>query len=300
MSLFRSSLRPPAVLSDKAVERYVAALRVSADPDPAFRRRLRGAVLTQYVAAREPTVAGLAPRTMGRLGRAVLYASFALAVSVTGVMAASEAAVPGDALYPLKRAIEEMRVEVLPAQFHDDLAGYELNERLSELLVLANRGDEEVALLAKQVAAEYGSVIADAVADEGSLERRNDVLTSLVARLPDEARAAIDHAILAARGTPGGPEPGDRTASGDEEPAPVVEPGSVEGRGDSSGSAGGDRNGKDAGTGASNGGSGGNGPQDAQDGEPDDVADDEAGASSSAPPTPKPSHEAKSKAPAKP
>lgn len=141
MSLFRNSLRPPAVLSDEAVERYLAAVRAQVDPDPAFRRRLRGIVLNQYVAARDSGRAGSAPKAMGRLGRTVLYASFLLGVSVTGVMAASDVAVPGDPLYPIKRGIEDLRVQVLPDEFTEELLIAELNERFSELAVLAERDD---------------------------------------------------------------------------------------------------------------------------------------------------------------
>jgi hypothetical protein len=189
-------VRPPAVLSDEAVERYLAALRVEVDPDPAFRRRLRGVVLNQYVASREAALAGLVPRAMRRLGRSVLYASFALGVSVTGVMAASEVAVPGDVLYPVKRAIEDMRVHVLPGEFEDELIIHELNERFSELAALVDREETtRVEALATEVAAEYAAVITLAETDGEPLDRRTELLESLVAQLPEQARVTLDEAI---------------------------------------------------------------------------------------------------------
>ena len=62
MSLFRTSLRPPAILSDEAIERYVEAIRHELQPDPLYRRRLRGMVLNRYVAAREGAIASVRPR----------------------------------------------------------------------------------------------------------------------------------------------------------------------------------------------------------------------------------------------
>jgi hypothetical protein len=269
VSLFRSSVRPAAVLSDEAVERYLAAVRAHVDPDPAFRRRLRGVVLNQFVATREGSHAGLVPRAMGRLGRSVLYASFALGVSVTGVMAASEVAVPGDALYPLKRAIEDLRVDVLPEQFADELVVYELNERFSELAVLVERDDEaRVEALAVEVATEYASVITKAAADGEPLDRRTEILTSLIARLPEGARVAIDRAITAPGAMADPPDAGDGTMPGAGGPAANPEPGTggsadgAQGGGTGSGSEQGKgqgSNGQDASAGSGNGNAPGSG-----------------------------------------
>ena len=272
MSLFRNSLRPPAVLSDEAVERYVAALKADVDPDPAFRRRLRGVILNQYVASREAGLAGSVPKAMGRLGRAVLYASFILGVSVTGVMAASDVAVPGDVLYPLKRGIEDLRVEVLPEQFTERLVIAELNERFAELAILAQRQEtDRVEMLAEEVATEYASVIIEARTDGEPLDRRTHVLEELIARLPDQARVALDHA-LSAPGALGGPgrSGGGAGSDGAGPAAPATEPGGSSagkgpgtgqgsGNGNGSGSANGSGTGNGAGNGNANGAANGNG-----------------------------------------
>ena len=118
MSLSHASLTP-----DELVRRYVERVRADLEPDPLFRRRLRGIVSNQFVAAREGSaIPASRPSRMGRLGRACLYVSFALGISVGGVMAASRAAIPGDLLYPVKLQIEALRMEALPAEYRDDLA----------------------------------------------------------------------------------------------------------------------------------------------------------------------------------
>jgi hypothetical protein len=198
MSLFRGTLRPPAILSDEAVERYLTAIREELAPDPLFRRRLRGEVMNRYVAAREG-MAGAVPqrRSMGKLGRAVLYASFTIALSTTSVLAASQVALPGDALYPLKRHVESLRMEVLPANLHHDLAAYELAERIDELARLTELGDVDgAAAMASVVADDYEAFIAesDAAAVE-SEDRYLGVLTAQLERLPETAQEAVQAVI---------------------------------------------------------------------------------------------------------
>lgn len=192
MSLFQRPLRPPATVSDEAVERYLAAVRADLSVDPLFRRRLRGAVVNRFVADREASTSmRRGRRQMGGLGRAVLYASFALSVSVTTAMAASQGAVPGDALYPLKVQIEQLRLQALPVQFHDDLAAHSLGERIHELGVLAERGDwARVTSLAAAVTREYEHFV-DTTRGHGASANSLVVLTALLDRLPERAQTAI-------------------------------------------------------------------------------------------------------------
>jgi hypothetical protein len=205
MSLFRDALRPPAILSDQAIERYLAAVRAELAPDPLFRRRLRGQVMNRYVAAREGIVETPQRRSMGRVGRAVLYASFALAATTTSVLAASQEAVPGDLLYPLKRHVESLRVQVLPAHLQDDLAAYELAERIDELGVLAARGDDaRVAGLAAIVGRDYEAFVEISQATPGSDTDRLMVLSALIERLPEPAQAAIAE-VVERQSAPTGP-----------------------------------------------------------------------------------------------
>jgi len=220
MSLFKGSLRPPAVLSDEAIERYLTVLRAEVEIDPLFRRRLRGQVVNRYVAAREGLDAGEGSRHMGRLGRAVLYASFSLAVTVTSVMAASQAALPGEVLYPLKRQMEQFRVEILPSRFHAGLAANALSERIGEMDRLAAAGDwDGVARLATTIEAGYLELLAiDPGGTDAALHQHFVVLDHLLERLPDGARSAIQTTIDRAaevRGAPGNGSTGGGPGSGD-------------------------------------------------------------------------------------
>ena len=111
---------------------------------------------------------------MGALGRACLYASFALGVSVTGVMAASDAAIPGDLLYPLKRGIETVRLDVLPEQYRDELAAYALSERIGELGQLVEAGEmARASAFADSVHDAYEQAVAESD-DAGALAQRID------------------------------------------------------------------------------------------------------------------------------
>jgi hypothetical protein len=197
MSVFRGTIRPPAVLSDEAIDRYLTEIRARLDPDPLFRRRLRGVVMNHYVAGREGMVAAPRHRGMGRLGRAVLYASFTLALSATTVLAASREALPGDPLYALKRQVEDLRFEVLPADLHDDLAAYALAERIEELARLAERGDwAMVESLAITVERDFAAFVASNDADRTeSSDMHLTVLNGLLDRLPDPARDAVEAVI---------------------------------------------------------------------------------------------------------
>ena len=273
MSLFQRGIRPPALWSDEAVERYLAAIRAEISLDPLFRRRLRGRVVNRFVAERE---GAFVPRTragarrMGALGRSVLYASVVLGVSVTGTMAASQGSVPGDAFYPLKRQIETLRFDALPAQFHDDLAAHALGERIEELGRLAERGDwVRVSMHAAAVAHDSAAFLELTDLDSASADRYLVVLNGLLDLLPARAQSAIEAvvddveaaAVTAGTGGPGAPG------------------------GASNGEAGGSSNGQDGrNDGGSPGGPGGNAPT----------------PPASADPTPRPTPRAEPRATAKP
>jgi hypothetical protein len=232
MSLFRGTLRPPAILSDEAVERYLTAIREELAPDPLFHRRLRGEVMNRYVAAREG-IADAVPRrrSMGKLGRAVLYASFTIALSTTSVLAASQVALPGDVLYPLKRHVESLRMEVLPAYLHHDLAAYELAERIDELARLTAKGDlARATAIANEVAQDYEAFLD--VADASGVvteDRYLTVLTALLDRLPESAQEAVEAVIDRA------PSQGTHTGTGTPPNPGAAGPGSGSGQNSSSG-----------------------------------------------------------------
>jgi hypothetical protein len=200
MSATTPPIRQGSHSGEDAMRLYVDALRQELEPDPTFRRRLRGTVMNRFVADREGAWPEL-PRhnRMGALGRACLYASLATALSVSGVMAASEAAVPGDLLYPLKLSIEEMRAHVAPAHLHDDLAADALAERIDELGRLVESGD---VARATALAAAIGPAY-DQLASVGPSAKLRDErlgphlarLMVLLERIPADARQTIERAM---------------------------------------------------------------------------------------------------------
>jgi len=210
MSTFGRAIDPRASFSDEAIERGLAALRARIEPDPLFRRRLRSQAVNRFVAVREgigvTAPERSTPRMMGRLGRACLYATFTLGVSAASVLAASQEALPGETLYGLKLRIEQVRMEVLPAHLHEQLAAYALTERIDEMARLADAGLVEQAIaMAPQIAAGFEQLMAlqestDAVSATEGIERQLVVVEALIAQLPPDAQIAVAEAIEGGRG----------------------------------------------------------------------------------------------------
>lgn len=211
------SARQRPLASDEAMRRYLAMIRKDLEPDPLFRRRLRGTVVNRFVAVREGLASDAPPRPsrMGRLGRACLYATFALAVGVGGTMAASRSAMPGDLLYPVKLQVEALRLQTFPDRFHDDLVAYSLAERINEMGVLAEAGDwDGVARMAASIEAAYGAHEQHrraAAPHDDSAGPQLAVLEALVDRLPPHAQSVLRGVL---DGTPGRAEAAGRGQGG--------------------------------------------------------------------------------------
>lgn len=193
--------RPPAVPPDDPVVRHIDRVVALLEPEHRFRDRLRGIVLNHYVGEIEGLMRRQPPRReMGRLGRAVLYASFALAIGVTGTGAASQHALPGDLLYPIKLEVEELRMRVAPEAVRPHLLAVELAERLEELEALAAGGRWDLVHAATERVVEVGDELeAVGVAmtdiDAELIEHRLEVLEDAVALAPASARAGLLRAI---------------------------------------------------------------------------------------------------------
>jgi hypothetical protein len=193
--------RPPEPLADDAALRAVRRALSGDELDPSFRRRLRGVVVNRYIAERN------APqprrREMGKLGRAVLYASVALALGVTVAGAVSQESIPGDPLYLLKRRIEEIRLRVAPDSVRGLVLGMVLDERVDELRGLAqDRAWGAVPRAAEDVIA-TGSLLEEAgleasPAERASIALRAAAVESLVEDAPASVQAAVATAVDAA------------------------------------------------------------------------------------------------------
>jgi hypothetical protein len=168
------------------------------EPAPLFRRRLRGQILNQHVAVREGLLSERPSRQMGRLGRSVLVASLALAVTTGSVGAVSQSALPGDALYPVKRQLEELRLRVAPASLREAIELDLLDERLDEVerLAAADRWSDLPAAVDAALAARGGLAESDVTAD-AALSTHAEVLESLLSEAPEAARGGIQRALQA-------------------------------------------------------------------------------------------------------
>ena len=179
------------------------------EPDPLFRRRLRGAIVNYHVAAREGHLAqsGRPRRQMGTLGRSVLYASVVLALGVSAVGAASHDSLPGDPLYGVKLRLEEIRMRIAPESVRDDLAELALDERAQELQRLV---DAAAWTLVPAAAERLTSAEMTLVAIEPSAvsvpatAHAIDVLQSVLSQAPEAARPGLQHALEAAGSNAGG------------------------------------------------------------------------------------------------
>jgi uncharacterized membrane protein YgcG len=251
----------PSVTPDDPMLRMIARTAGRIKPGRAYRWRLRGRLVNQYVAVREG-LAPAAPRRparMGSLGRAVLFASVGLAISVSAVGAASTSALPGDPLYAVKRQVEELRMEIAPPSVRPALAAMALEERLAEVEQLAAAGDwTRVALGEAEVDGAVAMLrglgaplTAEQVAD---LTHHTQVLTALLARAPAAAQPGLERALLASSGVAATTNPGKHLGQGNVNGGSGTASGGNSGGG---GSGGGGANGTNSGGGKPTGDEGG-------------------------------------------
>ena len=199
--------RQQTAMPDDPIARMISRTVGRIQPERTYRWRVRGRLLNQYVAVREGLVPPIPARRaqMGSLGRAVLLASVALAISVSAVGAASSNALPGDPLYAVKRQVEQVRMDIAPPSVRPALAAMALEERLSEVEQLAAAGSwSRVALAELEVDGAVatirelgGSLTADQVAE---LSHHTEVLTALIARAPAAAQPGLERALVASAG----------------------------------------------------------------------------------------------------
>ncbi|MDH4334186.1 MAG: DUF5667 domain-containing protein [Chloroflexota bacterium] len=194
----------PVKQPDDRVARLLERAAAEVRPDPLYRRRLRADLVNRHVALREGLITEPRPqREMGRLGRAVLYASLATALSVSAVGAAAQDAVPGDLLYSMKLQLEDIRLRIASPALRHDLLAQALDERLEEVEQLARRGEWQRAAgaaIAAEAAEDRLSTDGMAIGrqDADEMQRHVVVLTDLLADAPPSARNGLERALDAA------------------------------------------------------------------------------------------------------
>jgi hypothetical protein len=116
------------------------------------RRALEARMLKRAAQLRsKPTSRPVAPRhPLWRRNIALALASVIAFILLLGsAVGASAASVPGDFLYPVKRATEQVRLAVTPAEQQVELHLEFARQRLQELTVLQERGEVSADLLAE-------------------------------------------------------------------------------------------------------------------------------------------------------
>lgn len=243
--------------TDDAIVRSIRRHGAELEPDPLFRRRLRGIVLNRHVAAREGYRVPPGRRSMTPIGRGVLLGTVLLALGATGAGAFSQSALPDDPLYPIKLQLESLRLAVAPAELRDDLLAVALEERARELSVAAHAGRwhaaEEAAWRVATAEAELVAINGLTPAVAARVRAHLAALDRVMAHAPpsaaaivadrlDPARSALDgrgHGLRQGQGAPGqgnggSPATGAR-GDGAADASPTARPSGAPGRSEASG-----------------------------------------------------------------
>ena len=170
-----------------ALGERLRAMGEAVEPREEFRTALRTSLITQAatvltpVTPSPPSVRTAAAARVGSRRRMVIATAFiATTLGLGGVSSASASALPGEALYPFKRAGEQVELA-----FHRDLADrgafhLELAERrLDEARQLAADGPESAELATKAVR-EFELAAAAGTADLVAAFRDDNTLTSIL------------------------------------------------------------------------------------------------------------------------
>ncbi len=199
------------------------SVRASADytPRPGYRQASRKRLVAK-LRTTSPVTSGQLDRRIKQtqpllMRRAVALVAVVLVMLVSlfgaGAVSASMNALPGDTLYGLKLAVENVRLGFSGPEEDTDLQVEFLQNRLSEIEALAvnNRNDDlypALNPLSNQIsnAAQALSSVARDDAEKAerlailldlALSRHTIVLEALLETAPDQARPAIEHAIQA-------------------------------------------------------------------------------------------------------
>jgi hypothetical protein len=197
----------PNVPGLEAQLRAAAALRrleVLA-PRPEASRQIE-ARLRQKLRARKPTTVRGSLSTL-RWGMPLALIT-SLLFGMVGTVAASSDSVPGNALYPVKRASETVQVILTPDSEQASLHATLAQRRLDEIIALSQVGTVDLNLLTDlttETETALNSVENTPTDEQGEVlsamilltERQQAVLTTVKASAPPQAQAGLDRAIAA-------------------------------------------------------------------------------------------------------
>jgi hypothetical protein len=167
---------------EQTIEKLETAAAEPVKPDPQFRASARKRLLNTLPEAAPAHPARRRPRSGYRVTAVRLVAAFmAITLAISGMAFASSDSLPGDTLYPVKRAVEQGRVvtarnDEARAAVYADLADNRLLE--VESLVKKNRKDR-IDMTLQLMGAEYDS--AQAAAGKLPAAKREKMLARLEA-----------------------------------------------------------------------------------------------------------------------
>ncbi|MFH2103100.1 MAG: DUF5667 domain-containing protein [Chloroflexota bacterium] len=209
-------------------ERALEKLTGGVEPNPLRQASARGGFLEQAARLRAgPGPVRANPRQ--RIGWVRVVVASAVVVflalgALTGAAAAADAAVPGDALYPLDRYLEDLRLSSV--QDPADAAALLLefaDERLQEAEDLAAEGAQEQLAVALEAYDQTVADLAKAVGSTGgadqqalgklldqALSTHEERLLEIRAQAPEQALPGLDRAIEASQNARGDGPPEDR------------------------------------------------------------------------------------------
>ncbi len=167
--LLRSAVEPMPADASERVRAKVVAAGVASNPIAARHRRVHAGVAAVLVAC---------------------------ALTTAGVGFAAQNALPGDALYPVKRATERMRIVFVPADERADAYLMQADERIREIERLLNAGASARALNeAVEAFCEATRRAIETEPDEASAQRKIDEIRQHVDEAPPAVRDVIESAL---------------------------------------------------------------------------------------------------------
>jgi hypothetical protein len=168
---------------------------------PVVRERIRARVLAS--AASTPCRS-----RVGRIRVAAATLAAVILLCTAGVGVASSRSLPGSMFYPVKRALEQVRLVIAPAEGQADVYVDMADERIREIERLLNAGAS--ARVLNQAVDGFGNAARGAVdveVDEAAAQRRVEEILQHVDEAPPAVRDVIESALQGLDPAPGAAPP---------------------------------------------------------------------------------------------